>query len=80
LSSMQITEERKKAVDFSHKYYSTPARMVARIGTRVDQNAFRGKKIGTLRASTQENSHATTGARPARPSCPTARRRKPFST
>lgn len=54
LSSMQITDERRKAVDFSHKYYNTPARMVARIGTKVDQNAFRGKKIGTLRASTQE--------------------------
>lgn len=54
LSSMQITSERRKAVDFSNKYYSTPARMVARTGTRVDQNAFRGRKIGTLRASTQE--------------------------
>lgn len=54
LSSMQITAERRKAVDFSNKYYSIPARMVARIGTRVDQQAFHGKKIGTLRASTQE--------------------------
>ena len=54
LSSMQITEERKKAVDFSRKYYNIASRIVAKSGTAVDQNSFKGKKIGVLRASTQE--------------------------
>ncbi|CUA85540.1 MULTISPECIES: ABC transporter substrate-binding protein [Gulbenkiania] len=54
LSSMSITDERKKAVDFSNKYYHTPSRMIAKEGLKVDQNAFKGKKIGALRASTQE--------------------------
>ena len=54
LSSMSITDERKKAVDFTNKYYNTPSRMIAKAGTKVDQAAFKGKKIGALRASTQE--------------------------
>ncbi|MBI3145357.1 MAG: ABC transporter substrate-binding protein [Pseudogulbenkiania sp.] len=54
LSSMQITDERKKAVDFTNKYYNIPSRIIAKVGTTVDQNSFKGKKIGTLRASTQE--------------------------
>lgn len=54
LSSMSITDERKKAVDFSNKYYNTPSRMIAKAGSKVEQAAFKGKKIGVLRASTQE--------------------------
>lgn len=54
LSSMQVTPERQKAVDFSDKYYTISSRVVAKTGTAVDQNSFKGKKIGVLRASTQE--------------------------
>lgn len=54
LSSMQITEERKKAVDFSNKYYNIASRIIAKNNTQVTQTAFKGKKIGVLRASTQE--------------------------
>nr|WP_294867837.1 ABC transporter substrate-binding protein [uncultured Pseudogulbenkiania sp.] len=54
LSSMQITDERKKAVDFTNKYYNIPSRIIAKVGTKVDHNSFKGKKIGALRASTQE--------------------------
>lgn len=54
LSSMSITDERKKAVDFTNKYYNTPSRMIAKAGTTVSQASFKGKKIGVLRASTQE--------------------------
>ncbi len=54
LSSMSITDERKKAVDFTNKYYNTPSRMISKAGTTVNQAAFKGKKIGVLRASTQE--------------------------
>ena len=54
LSSMSITEERMKAVDFSNKYYHTPSRMIGKSGTVVNQASFKGKKIGVLRASIQE--------------------------
>ncbi|MFC3533678.1 ABC transporter substrate-binding protein [Vogesella facilis] len=54
LSSMSITDERKKAVDFTNKYYNTPSRMIAKTGTTVSQASFKGKKVGVLRASTQE--------------------------
>ncbi|ERE17871.1 ABC transporter substrate-binding protein [Pseudogulbenkiania ferrooxidans] len=54
ISSMQITPERQKAVDFSHKYYNIASRMVAKDGTKVDAASLKGKKIGVLRASTQE--------------------------
>lgn len=55
LSSMQITEERKKVVDFTQKYYTVPSRIITRQGISVvDQTSFKGKKIGVLRASTQE--------------------------
>ncbi|XLM19786.1 transporter substrate-binding domain-containing protein [Chromobacterium piscinae] len=54
ISSMQITPERQKAVDFTHKYYNIASRLVAKDGTKVDAASFKGKKIGVLRASTQE--------------------------
>ncbi|WP_434634281.1 ABC transporter substrate-binding protein [Chromobacterium sp. CV08] len=54
ISSMQITPERQKAVDFTRKYYNIASRMVAKDGTKVDAASFKGKKIGVLRASTQE--------------------------
>ncbi|QEL55833.1 ABC transporter substrate-binding protein [Chromobacterium paludis] len=54
ISSMQITPERQKAVDFTNKYYNIASRLVAKTGTKVDAASFKGKKIGVLRASTQE--------------------------
>ncbi|POZ61597.1 ABC transporter substrate-binding protein [Chromobacterium alticapitis] len=54
ISSMQITAERQKAVDFTNKYYNIASRLVAKDGVKVDANSFKGKKIGVLRASTQE--------------------------
>lgn len=54
LSSMSITDERKKAVDFTNKYYNVPSRLIAKAGTNVTPDVFKGKKIGVLRASTQE--------------------------
>lgn len=53
LSSMSITEDRKKSVDFSNKYYNTPARLVMKDGTVVSASLaeLKGKKIGVQRGS-----------------------------
>lgn len=55
ISSMSITEDRLKQIDFTEKYYNTPSRVV----TKKDFNytgpaSLKGKKIGVLKASTQE--------------------------
>jgi len=56
LSSMSITEDRKKSVDFTNRYYRTPARLVmkadATVGDSLD--ALKGKKIGVQRGSIHE--------------------------
>lgn len=47
LSSMSITEDRKKSVDFTKRYYLTPARLVMKEGTTVSDSLdeLKGKKI-----------------------------------
>lgn len=56
LSSMSITEDRKKSVDFSNKYYNTPARLVMKQGTVVSDSMteLKGKNIGVQRGSIHE--------------------------
>ncbi|WP_269531887.1 transporter substrate-binding domain-containing protein [Chitinimonas sp. BJYL2] len=54
VSSMSITEDRKRAVDFTGKYYNTPSRVVVKLGTAKDLPDLKGKRIGVLKASTQE--------------------------
>ena len=56
LSSMSITDERKKAVDFTNKYYNTPARLVMKAGTQVSEGLaeLKGKNIGVQRGSIHE--------------------------
>jgi arginine/ornithine transport system substrate-binding protein len=56
LSSMTITDDRKKNVDFTIKYYHTPARFVMKEGTDVKDplTELKGKKVGVLRASTHD--------------------------
>ncbi|MCG9064877.1 transporter substrate-binding domain-containing protein [Laribacter hongkongensis] len=54
LSSMSITAERRKAVDFTDRYYRLPSRMLAAPGTDTAVGSFRGKRIGTLLGSTQQ--------------------------
>jgi arginine/ornithine transport system substrate-binding protein len=53
VASLTITEERKKAVDFSNPYYDVPSRWVARAGAFTEATAasFKGKKIIVLRNS-----------------------------
>ncbi len=55
ISSMSITEERLAQVDFTDKYYNTPSRVVLKKTDKFDGPAStKGKKIGVLKASTQE--------------------------
>ncbi len=55
ISSMSITDERLKEVDFTDKYYNTPSRIVLKKGTKfTDAASIKGKKIGVLKGSTQE--------------------------
>jgi arginine/ornithine transport system substrate-binding protein len=55
ISSMSITEDRLKAIDFSEKYYNTPSRVVVKKGVNYTGPAsIKGKKIGVLKGSTQE--------------------------
>ncbi|MDP2417177.1 MAG: ABC transporter substrate-binding protein [Hydrogenophaga sp.] len=55
ISSMSITDDRKKVVDFTDKYYNTPSRIVVKTETPFsDLNSLKGKNIGVLKGSTQE--------------------------
>jgi len=51
VASMTITEERKQKVDFTDKYYQTPARAVIKKGSDIEISAegLAGKKIGVQR-------------------------------
>ena len=53
VASMTISEERKKAVDFTDPYYDVPSRFVAKAGAFKDASAaaLKGKKIIVLRNS-----------------------------
>ncbi len=53
IASMSITEERKKKVAFSNKYYKTPAKFVCKKGAipEFSKEALRGKQVGVQRAT-----------------------------
>ena len=53
IASMSITEERKQKVDFTHKYYQTPAKFVMKKGliAEFSREAVKGKKVGVQRAT-----------------------------
>ena len=59
VSSMSITEDRKKAVAFSDKYYQTPTNVIAKAGAASgtfdgSPASLKGKRVGVLKASIQE--------------------------
>ncbi len=56
ISSMSVTEERLRQVDFTTKYYNTPSKIVVKSDIKTDGSpaSLKGKKIGVLKASTQE--------------------------
>lgn len=53
IASMSITEERKKKVAFTNKYYQTPAKFVCKKGAMdtFSREAIKGKKVGVQRAT-----------------------------
>ena len=53
IASMAATDERRKSVNFSDKYYNTPARLVAKAGAKLEASAagLKGKKIGVQRST-----------------------------
>jgi arginine/ornithine transport system substrate-binding protein len=57
VASMSITDQRKEVVDFTDKYYQTPAKFVAAEGAGFDisPEGLAGKVIGVQRATTHEN-------------------------
>jgi arginine/ornithine transport system substrate-binding protein len=56
LSSMTITDERRKSVDFTGKYYYSPARLTMKQGSVVsdDFSSLSGKRIAVQRATTTD--------------------------
>ncbi|WP_118134863.1 ABC transporter substrate-binding protein [Oceanicella sp. SM1341] len=53
VASMSITEDRKQVIDFTKKYYNTPARFVAREGTEMTDTpeGLKGKLVGVQRGT-----------------------------
>ena len=56
-ASMSITEERKKKVLFSEKYYNTPGRFVGPKGSKIDftKEGLKGKAVGVQTATVHLN-------------------------
>ncbi|MDE0458444.1 MAG: ABC transporter substrate-binding protein [Chromatiales bacterium] len=57
IASMSITEERKKKVAFTAKYYNTPAKFAQKkgAGITIDAAGLAGKTVGVQRATTHDN-------------------------
>jgi arginine/ornithine transport system substrate-binding protein len=57
LASMNVTEERKEKVDFTDKYYQTPAKFVRKKGSDIEITAegLKGKVVGVQRATIHDS-------------------------
>lgn len=57
IASMSITEERKQKVDFTNKYYNTPAKFVRKKGSGIEitKEGLKGKTVGVQRATIHDN-------------------------
>jgi arginine/ornithine transport system substrate-binding protein len=64
-ASMSITEERKKSVAFTDKYYQSPARLLVRKGARIDPTpaGLAGRRIGVPRGTTLDRFATATFSR-----------------
>ena len=74
IASMSITEERKKQVAFTNKYYTTPLALVAPKDsdlTSTEPAALAGKTVGAQASTTQadyaQDAYGKAGARQALP-------------
>ena len=57
IASMSITEERKKKVAFTGKYYNTPAKFARKKGSGIEisKAGLKGKTVAVQRATTHDN-------------------------
>lgn len=57
VASMSITEERKKKVAFTNKYYNTPAKFARKKGSGIEisKAGLKGKTVGVQRATIHDN-------------------------
>ncbi len=58
IASMSITEKRKEVVDFTDKYYNTPAKFIAAKGSGITEftaDSLAGKKIGAQGSTIHED-------------------------
>jgi arginine/ornithine transport system substrate-binding protein len=57
IASMSITEERKKKVAFTNKYYQTPAKFICKKGMvkEFTPEVLKGKTVGVQRATIHDN-------------------------
>src|SRR6266404_4575796 len=57
IASMSITDERKKKVDFTDKYYDVPVFFVGKKGAHIELTdaGLKGKRIGVQRATVNED-------------------------
>ncbi|OQY52244.1 MAG: nickel transporter [Desulfobacteraceae bacterium 4572_89] len=57
IASMSITQERLKKVDFTNKYYLTPAKFVCKKGVTVEitPEGLKGKTVGVQRGTIHDN-------------------------
>lgn len=57
VASMSITPERQKVVAFTERYYQTPARLVAKNGSKLEltPEGLKGRKIGVQRSTIHED-------------------------
>jgi len=57
IASMSITEERKEKVNFTDKYYQTPAKFARKKGSGIEitPEGLKGKTVGVQRATIHDN-------------------------
>lgn len=57
VASMSITEERKQKIDFTARYYQTPAKFIAAEGTKMTDTAegMKGKIVGVQRGTIHQD-------------------------
>src|SRR3546814_17444204 len=57
MAAMSITEGRKEKVDYTNKYYNTPAKFLRKKGSGIEitEEGLKGKSVGVQRATIHDN-------------------------